>query len=555
VSGRVVYRGDSADVFLELVDAAGDSVVGRGHAGGPAGESWRAGLRAVNALLPALVPDGNARDLAAGWADRDPGAVATFLAGEAAFRRARPAEALTQYRAAVARDPRFGLAAVRGAQAATWIHREGEAAALIGVALRQPLAPRDAHFARGYAAYLAGRGDSAAAELGRAVRLDPDMAAAWVQLGEVHTHLLTAAGGDADSLAARAFETARRLDGGTAHLYHLIEIYERRGDTARAAPLVRQFLAARPDPMLAEQVRAADACVRRGPAAVDWSAAVARHPLAVLSAAKALAGGGAQLACAEAAFAAVLRADTAAGPESTARRWRALTGLQAALLARGRLAEARAHIEAGVRSGLGGTGLFLLGSVVTPGFAARAEAIAAADTLVFGPGFERCPHPQRLWYLGVWAAHAGRADLAEAVVRQLDRHARASREPFDALLAHSVRAQLPIARGDTAEAVRRLSAAVAEPARSDDLAWEPAAPRAVERLALARLLLARGDPARALAVAGALDAASPYIHLLFVPESLALRADAAAALGQHAAAARFRSRLAALRGGGQVAVR
>ncbi len=107
--------------------------------------------------------------------------------------------------------------------------------------------------------------------------------------------------------------------------------------------------------------------------------------------------------------------------------------------------------------------------------------------------------------------------------------------------------------------MRRLSAAVAEPARGGDLAWDPAAPRAVERLALARLRLARGDPAGALAAAGAFDAASPYIHLLFVPASLALRADAAAALGQHAAAARFRSRLAALRGGvhgaGRVAVR
>jgi tetratricopeptide (TPR) repeat protein len=548
VTGRLVYRGDSADVFLELVDAAGDSVVARGRAGGLARESWRVGLRAVTPLLPALIPGGDARDAAAGWADRDPGAVASFLAGEAAFRRARPAAALVEYRAAVARDSGFGPAALRGAQAATWMHRDAEAAALIRAALRHPLAPRDAHFARGYAAYLAGRADSAAAELRRALRLDPDMVAAWVQLGEVHTHLLPAsAGGDGDSLAADAFERARRLDGGAAHAFHLVEIYARRGDTARAGPLARAFLAARPDAGLAEQVRAADACVRRGPGGVDWPAAVARDPLAVLSAAKTLAGGGAQLACAEAAYAAVLAGDTAAGAASEERRWRALTGLQAALLARGRIDEARARVEAGVRSGLGGANLFLLGSVVAPGYAAPAAAVAAADARACGAGYERCPYPIRLWHLGVWAAHAGRVDVAEAVGRRLSARARATGEPSNARLAHSIAAQAALARGDTLAAVRGLGALVAEPAPGDSLAWEVAAPRAVERLALARLLLGRGDAARAAAVAQVFDAAAPHIHLLFVPAALALRADAAEALGRRAEAERYRARLERLR--------
>ncbi|MEO8578574.1 MAG: protein kinase, partial [Gemmatimonadales bacterium] len=54
--GRVVARGDSADVFLELNDVAGDSTVARGNAGGLASDAWRSGLRAVNQLLPTLIP-------------------------------------------------------------------------------------------------------------------------------------------------------------------------------------------------------------------------------------------------------------------------------------------------------------------------------------------------------------------------------------------------------------------------------------------------------------------------------------------------------------------
>ncbi|HEY0779707.1 MAG TPA: serine/threonine-protein kinase, partial [Gemmatirosa sp.] len=174
VTGRIVRRGaDSAQVTLELQDADGDSTVARGQAVGPAAAAWRVALRAVNGVLPRLLnaatsvgaPGGTGDGALAGeWDDRDPGAVASYLAGEAAFRRLRPAEALAHYRDAVRRDSGFALAALRGAQAASWDLRAAEATALVDVALRHPLPTRYAHFARGYRAYVDGAADSAAAE-------------------------------------------------------------------------------------------------------------------------------------------------------------------------------------------------------------------------------------------------------------------------------------------------------------------------------------------------------------------------------------------------------
>src|SRR4030095_8525323 len=125
-----------------------------------------------------------------GWVDRNPDVISAFLLGEAAFRRAQPAEALTHYRDALRGDSTFSLAAVRGAQAATWEHRASEASSLIQLALAQPLPPRYATFARAYQAYLEGRADSAAHEFSRTLTIDPEMATAWMQLGETYVHLL-----------------------------------------------------------------------------------------------------------------------------------------------------------------------------------------------------------------------------------------------------------------------------------------------------------------------------------------------------------------------------
>ena len=236
----------------------------------------RSDSRRSTTCFPALIPAG-APDIVSEWNHRKPAAIASFLQGEAAFRRLHLADALKHYRAAVKADSLFGLAAVRGAQAAVWSHRPEEAASLIDVAARQTMPPRYAHFTRGYQLYLAGEADSAAAEFRKAIELDPEMTVAWIQLGEVYTHLLPERG-DPISLAAAALEEAHRLDpDATTLLLHLIENRLRKREIAQAQPLVRRFLAADPEPELAQQVRVMEACVEKGPDAVDWGKEAAQH--------------------------------------------------------------------------------------------------------------------------------------------------------------------------------------------------------------------------------------------------------------------------------------
>jgi serine/threonine protein kinase/tetratricopeptide (TPR) repeat protein len=549
VTGRLVARGDSADVFLELKDVAGDSTVARGKASGPSTDAWRLGLRAVNTVLPALIPSGPP-DVAAEWADRDPGAVASYLAGEAAFRRVHLSEALAHYRDAVKADTSFGLAAVRGAQAATWNHRSSEAASFIQTALRQKLSPRYSHFALGYAAYLEGRADSSAAELHRALAIDPEMTVAWMQLGEVYTHLLPGAG-RVDSLASDAFETAHRLDPrATNLLLHLIESGLRRGDTAAVRPMVRDFLAANPDTSrLAHQVRVMDACVRRGPAGVDWTAESHRDRTAVISASKALAAGGAQLGCAMAAAKAVIADDTTQVGDD---RWFALLILQAGLLAEGRTADAVDRVRARP-PGDDAASMLLMDGAVYPEIASEASAVAASLAAKCGPDYRGCGSSSLIWKLAIWEAQAGRAALAERAARELTRRVADSAvlSPADRRLvriqAASAAAHAALAAGDTTGALARFRSLIREPIPGGlEFEWDVARPRGLDRLVLARLLLATGDARGALETASVLDSSSPAVFLLYVPAGLRLRIDAATALGDVALANVYRARLAAL---------
>jgi len=554
LTGRLVARGDSAEVFLELQDTRADSIVARGTAAGLASDAWRLGLRAVNGALTTLIPTG-APDVAAEWQDRNPASVASFLLGEEAFRRVHLSDALTHYRDAVRADSQFGLAAIRGAQAATWNHRSSEAAALIQIAIRQKLSPRYTHFARGYAAYLAGLADSAAGEFRRALEVDPEMAAAWMQLGEVYTHLLPEAG-NPDSLAAAAFEEAHRLDPqATNLLLHLIEIRLRRGEIGKAQPILRQFLAAGPDSTLAEQVRIMDACVRRGPDSEDWRQRARSHPLALLTAGSQLKGAGSHLSCALAAFTAVLQGDTATDGWGQGRRWSALIGLETIFLAQGRVAEATAQLDSAIIArGGGGSSLYLLAAPLVPSLGDRATDIARDDAVEFGEHYRNCPYSDRLWVLGLWEIYRGRPDVVAAIGRDLEARARKSGSTYDRLAAGAMLAHVALARADTTEALRRFTAVLSGGVAGDQLIWDPVAPRGSERLALARLLMSRGEYQRAIDVAGVFDSAWPLIYTFYLPESLQLRAEAAAALGDKEMESRFRARLAALRRDQAVAV-
>jgi tetratricopeptide (TPR) repeat protein len=547
VTGRLVARGDSAEVLLDLYDVRGDSTIARGKSTGATREAWRAGLRAINDILPRLIP-GTPTDVVAEWRDRDPGAVASFLLGEAAFRRVHLGEALNDYRKAVESDSVFGLAAIRGAQAATWNHRSSEAASLIQVAIRQPLPPRYQHFARGYASYLAGGADSAAAELRRALAVDPEMAAAWMQLGEVYTHLLPVEG-NPDSLAEAAFGQARRLDStSNGVLLHLIEGRLRKGDAEGAAPLIHDFLAADPDTTLAAQIRLMDSCVRQGAGAINWKPIATLQALALLVSGNSLKGAGAQLPCAMLAFSTVIDGDTSAEGNL---RWFALLGLQSALLAQGRTEEAIARIDSPVMRGEGAS-MYLLDAPLYRELASRAREVARGYQQECGAEYRRCTNPVRLWELGVWEAQEGRANVADAVAREIATRAPRPGMPQEKkvipVLARSVSAHAALARGDTAAAEGLLQASLSEPVPGELLSWDVASPRGLDRLRLAQLLVARGQWQRGIEVANVFEAAQPSVYLLYLPASLRLRAEAAKAMGNETLAGQYQNRLAALAG-------
>ena len=547
LTGRIIMRGDSSEVFLELNDVEGDSTVARSRAMGPTSDAWRTGLHAVNSLLPSLLPGaaGNV-DILSEWQDRDPAAVASFLLAESAFRRVQIAASLDHYRTALRADSTFGLAAIRGAQAATWNHRPDEAESFIDLALRQPLPPRYAHFARGYKAYLAGYADSAAAELRRAVALDPAMSVAWMQLGEVYIHLLPYAG-NPDSLARVAFEEAYRLDPGAKQaLFHVLELRLRNDEHVETAPLLREFLAAKPDSLLARQVTFMYECLSKGSSAMNWDRAARLEPLAALSAANSLKGGGSHLECAKGGYKAVIRHDTT--QEGAGRRWAATFGLASAHLAQGDATSAQAEIDSAVARGQGGGSFYFMAAPLYRDVAHLAFDMAKVDEAGYGKNYEDCPYPMRLWQLGVYNASYFQLEKAEAVARNLARKAGASGSEVDARLAKSVQAFVTLARGDTARAIASFREIVKAPVSATDIAWDVAAPRGIERLTLAQLLFAKGDYQQAIDVANVFDAAWPSAYLLYTRDAIAIRMGAARAMKNDRLAEQYRKRFVALRG-------
>ncbi|MEO8138968.1 MAG: serine/threonine-protein kinase [Gemmatimonadota bacterium] len=548
ITGRLVARGDSADVFLELYDVQGDSLLARplGRSAS-VGESWRGGMRAVTDILPRLIPTA-VPDLEAEWKARPPRAVAHFLLGEAAFRRVQLADALAEFQHAIEVDSTFGIAAVRGAQVATWNHQPSEAGSLIRVALRQSLSPRYRLFASGFDAYLDGRADTAAARLHAALALDSSMIAAWLQLGEVYMHLLPAEGRP-DSLAEAAFDRARAIDSTAATpQFHLIEIRARRGDQAGAQALARQFVKVAADTQLAREVELVSACGRQGFIGVDLQEAVRQRPLPLALAAKSLGASPITAGCAMAADQILLQEDTARTSVAEGRRFFALLGLVNGLLGRQRPDTAASVIDDFQRRWGFGLSLYLLTAPVAPALADRARAVARQDSVDFGAHYAGVRYPVRLWELGVWAAQEGRAPVVRAVALDLTtRAARGSR--LDTLLAESMRAHAALAEGDSLQALRRFETLIARAAPVEDLAWNEAASLGFDRLMLGRLLMRQKDYAGAISVLEVHDSGLPAVFPLYQRASLELRLEAATALKQPALEASLRARIAELSGG------
>ena len=533
IDGNVVRRGDSSTVVLRLHSVDGDSVVARRGATGHVGDMPVAdlGLRAVGELLVPLLAPGRRVDVSA-LRDRDPAAIAEFLQGEREYRASHFSGALARYRAALERDSLFALAALQGAQAASWTESNAAAAgplARLAVAHIGSLPPYRAAIARGFLAFTTGSADSAAAEFGRAIALDSTRTEPWMGLGEVYRHLLPHAQ-NGDSLAEDAYVRARRADTAfTPPLYHLAELAIHRGALARADSYAQAYGRADPDSITRRGLDLALRCARdaRTPA---WDRAAGEDPTAAMQAGVILAGRPAYWACARRAFTATLGASTA----SPGLRWMAVLALQSVHVAMGHDAAAVALVQSAAGRALAADRLLVLDAL-----AGAAVGEGAADVVrTIGADYRTFSAP-RLWLLGSWYGERGRADDVRAIAHQLAARADSTRARADSLMARAIAARTALADGDTVEAMRRLRA-LTPSAPSDSMMHDPWECLGGERLLLARLLLARHAYREVRAVAEQLDAPYPPTLLVYRRAALELRLRAAQASGTDDPAARAR---------------
>jgi serine/threonine-protein kinase len=544
-TGIIQAHRDSTTVILRLYDVAGDSLIASRTVSGlrHIAPMHQLGIDAVKELIPSLVDPGRRIDLTP-IRDRSAGTIALYVQGEREYRLSNFRSALVLYESALRADSAFAIAAVKGAQAAAWVNDSARASVLLRVAVqRDSLLPvRYREFARGWAAELAGEADSAIMWLERAERTAPGWAEALMALGETYYHLVPFKP-RLDSLAAAAFNAALASDSGfTPPLFHLTEIAIRDGNLPHARALFERFERARPLPNLRMQLRLMLDCSSSGARAFDWGPATGTAPPEVLSAGKAMTGSGRGLACADGAFRSLLAAD------STEYHWGAFVGHHAILAATGQHAQLTAFVDSTVKQGTvrGAMMAYLFDAAGGLPVEQQAKDVVAYGQTRWGPHYEALHgRPGVEWILlllGVWHGQHGDTITLRALQQALDSAGRGTDGATARLYANALTAHLQLARGDTAGAIAgygRLSTVMAE----DALEWDWAGSLALERITLARLLLASGRYREARDAASLFDHQGPASYLVLLPASLEIRYRSAVALGNHEAAQGYRQRL------------
>ncbi len=541
--GRLMLFQDSVQTVITLHDVAGDSVIYRADSTGSRIEARQMGTRAMGKLLLSLLPEQSV-DLSA-IAGRRPEAVQSFVAGERSFHAGHFEAAFEFYRVAVEEDSAFAIAAVKAAQAASWLDQPEKAKNLIAVALEHAdlLTERRASYARGLAAFLSddsdavARSDSAVYWFERAIEIDPDWLEGWVGLGEVYTHLLPRGPGQ-DSLARDAFARVYGMTNGFAPvLFHLIEGDLRRGDVDFAASLLAEFRRADPDSAALSILELMYTCVTKSPSAIDWPAAVLEDAEAVFQSARWLSVKVANPECAISGWSAVLENDT-----TERYSFSSLVGVQSLLAATGRDKDLKALLDSAAASGtpIGGavSTYYIVDAIAGAEVESKARSVAKDLRRGFQAGTLNAP---RLWLLGVWDANRGHVIEASAI-RDTLRRAAVSGDRVASLTATSMAAHVALAEADTAKAIELLES-LSPTATRGNLTWRPWESLGLEWLTLARIYAAREQFDDALRVAGNIDAPGSVANLIFLPASLELRAAAAEKLGNKKLARALASRM------------
>ena len=152
----------------------------------------------------------------------------------------------------------------------------------------------------------------------------------------------------------------------------------------------------------------------------------------------------------------------------------------------------------------------------------------------------------RLWVAGAWLSrHQRVADAAR--IRDAAIRLAGPASP----MARSLEARVRLAQGDTSAAIEMLSRN-APSARKSALSWRPNESLVADRMLLAELYMARGQPWEAIEWASVVDAPAVLADLVFLPASLRIRAAAADAAGDQQLSREMRRRLAALSRGNEI---
>jgi DNA-binding SARP family transcriptional activator len=549
VEGAIRGPPERRAVVLRLYDVVGDSLVTQRQQtasdpeGGDVGLSGL-GLRAVLGVLQPLLAPGVRVDLAP-IADRAPAAIALWIRGEHEYRSARFESALDYFRRALEQDSLLVFAAVKGALAAGWMHRDPGYSGLLATAVRHDslLPPKHRLLSQGLQRMGRGEALPAIGSFGDALAIDPDWADGWMALGEAHYHLLPGTirspGAGGSERAMEAFSRAASVDSGfSPPLVHLAEHAARTGRVDELEILVHRLELRDGAPSTAGWVPLLLECYRGG---TDAFARPGRDVQHVGEASRTLAAPAARPDCAEGGFRWVLEtADDRSGEE-----WGAMLGLTSLLLSQGRYAELDRLLERRLAAGLPGVHAVRLYSTLAGApFAAQATEAADAYRTAFGEEYTGAPAEAR-WLLGIWHARMGDPDRTLLLAEGLEREGEETGDRSLHTWADALRAHAALAEGDTPRSEALLSG-LSSMGPSWTLAWSMGLPLPFERMALARVLLEQGRFTEAYEVAAVFDHPYPNAFVALVPESLAIRARAAEGLGRSRVAREHRSRLEAL---------